>query len=93
MAGLDGVLKRLHPGEAMDKDLYDLPPEVATDIPEVAYSLEGALDALEADHGFLTVGGVFSEDTLAAYVELKRQDVQRVRTTTHPVEFDLYYSL
>ncbi len=93
MAGLDGILNRLHPGEAMDKDLYDLPPEVSADIPEVAYSLEGALDALDADHDFLTAGGVFSEDALAAYAGLKRQDVQRVRMTTHPVEFDLYYSL
>ncbi|MGH8127511.1 MAG: type I glutamate--ammonia ligase [Gammaproteobacteria bacterium] len=93
MAGLDGVLNRLHPGDAMDKDLYDLPPEVSADIPEVAYSLEGALDALEADHDFLTAGGVFSEDALLAYIGLKRQDVQRVRMTTHPVEFDLYYSL
>lgn len=93
MAGLNGVLNRLHPGDAMDKDLYDLPPEVSADIPEVAYSLEGALDALEADHDFLTAGGVFSEDALTAYIRLKRQDVQRVRMTTHPVEFDLYYSL
>lgn len=93
MAGLDGILNRQHPGDAMDKDLYDLPPEVSAGVPEVAYSLEAALDALESDNDFLTAGGVFSEDALKTYIRLKRQDVQRVRMTTHPVEFDLYYSL
>ncbi|MGH8161209.1 MAG: glutamine synthetase, partial [Gammaproteobacteria bacterium] len=93
LAGLDGITNRLHPGEAMDKDLYDLPPEVSKDVPEVAYSLEAALDALDADREFLTAGGVFDDDVIDAYIRLKQADVQRVRMTTHPVEFDLYYSL
>jgi glutamine synthetase len=93
LAGLDGITHRLHPGEAMDKDLYDLPPEVSKDIPEVAYSLEEALRALDADREFLTAGGVFDDDALDAYIALKEMDIQRLRMTTHPVEFDLYYSL
>ncbi len=93
LAGLDGVTNRLHPGEAMDKDLYDLPPEVSKGVPEVAYSLEEALRSLDADREFLTAGGVFSDDTLDAYIALKEQDIQRLRMTTHPVEFDMYYSL
>ena len=93
LAGLDGILNRLHPGDAMDKDLYDLPPEVSKDVPEVAYSLEEALRALDRDRDFLTAAGVFTDDALDAYMRLKEQDIQRVRMTTHPVEFDLYYSL
>ncbi|MGH8273108.1 MAG: type I glutamate--ammonia ligase, partial [Gammaproteobacteria bacterium] len=93
LAGLDGITNRLHPGEAMDKDLYDLPPEVSRDIPEVAYSLEEALKALDSDREFLTAGGVFDDDVLDAYIRLKEVDIQRLRMTTHPVEFDLYYSL
>ena len=93
LAGLDGIGNRMHPGEAMDKDLYDLPPEIEKDVPEVAYSLEAALDALEHDREFLKAGGVFTDDAIDAYIRLKRQEIQRVRMTTHPVEFDLYYSL
>ncbi|HEX5314734.1 MAG TPA: type I glutamate--ammonia ligase [Gammaproteobacteria bacterium] len=93
LAGLDGLANRVHPGEAMDKDLYDLPPEISKNVPEVAYSLEEALKALDCDREFLTAAGVFTDDTLDAYIALKGQDIQRLRMTTHPVEFDLYYSL
>jgi len=77
----------------MDKDLYDLPPEEEKAIPKVAFSLEQALDALDKDRDFLTAGGVFTDDMIDAYIGLKMADVSRVRMTTHPVEFDLYYSL
>ena len=93
MAGIDGVQNKIHPGDATDKDLYDLPPEEAADIPTVASSLEMALDALESDKGFLTAGGVFTEDMIDAYIELKREEVERLNMTTHPVEFDMYYSV
>jgi len=93
MAGLDGILNKIHPGDPADKNLYDLPPEESAAIPEVAFSLEQALNALDADREFLKAGGVFSDDMIDAYIELKMQDVQRIRMTTHPVEFDLYYSL
>jgi glutamine synthetase len=93
MAGLDGIQNKIHPGDAADKDLYDLPAEEAAQIPQVCGSLEEALDALEADHEFLTRGGVFTEDMLAAYIELKREECLKVSTTTHPVEYDLYYSV
>ena len=93
MAGLDGIANKIHPGDAMDKDLYDLPAEEAKNIPTVASSLEMALDALEADCGFLMEGGVFSQDMINAYIELKREEVERLNMTTHPVEFDMYYSV
>jgi glutamine synthetase len=93
MAGLDGIKNKTHPGEAMDKDLYDLPPEEEKAIPKVAFSLEQALNALDADREFLTAGGVFSDEMIDAYIALKMADVTRVRMTTHPLEFDLYYSL
>ena len=93
MAGIDGIQNKIHPGDAADKDLYDLPPEEAADIPTVASSLEMALDALEGDKGFLTVGGVFTEDMIDAYIELKRDEVEHLNMTTHPVEFDMYYSI
>jgi glutamine synthetase len=92
MAGLDGIQNKIHPGEAMDKDLYDLPPEEEAEIPKVCHSLDQALDALDADRAFLTAGGVFSDDMLNAYIKLKMADVTRIRMTTHPVEFDMYYS-
>ena len=84
MAGLDGIQNKIHPGDAADKDLYDLPPEEAANIPTVASSLEMALDALDADRGFLTAGGVFSDDMIDAYIELKREEVERLNMTTHP---------
>ena len=93
MAGLDGIQNKIHPGDAMDKDLYDLPAEEALSIPQVAGSLEEALNELDADREFLTRGGVFSDDMLDAYIALKREDVERLKLTPSPVEFDLYYSL
>ena len=93
MAGIDGIQNKIHPGDAADKDLYDLPAEEAADIPTVASSLEMALDALDEDRAFLTTGGVFSDDMIDAYIELKREDIERLNMTTHPVEFDLYYSV
>jgi len=93
MAGLDGIANRIDPGEAMDKDLYDLPPEEEKQIPQVAYSLDQALDALNADREFLMAGGVFSDDLIDAYIDLKMEEVTILRMTTHPAEFDLYYSV
>lgn len=93
MAGLDGVQNRIHPGEPASKDLYHLPPEEDAMIPTVCSSLEQALEALDNDREFLTRGGVFSNSMLDAYIELKMQEVERLQMTTHPVEFDMYYSL
>ncbi|MGF1701019.1 glutamate--ammonia ligase [Photobacterium makurazakiensis] len=93
MAGLDGIQNKIHPGEAMDKDLYDLPAEEAAEIPTVAESLQGALQSLDEDREFLTSGGVFSDDFIDSYIDLKSQDVAKVNMTTHPLEFELYYSV
>ena len=93
MAGLDGIKNKIDPGEAMDKDLYDLPAEEAKQIPTVCSSLDQALEALDADRAFLTAGGVFTDDMIDGYIELKMEEVTRLRMTTHPVEFDMYYSL
>jgi glutamine synthetase len=93
MAGLDGIKNKIHPGDAMDKDLYDLPAEEAAEIPQVATSLENALACLDADRDFLTAGGVFSNDYIDSYIALKSADVERINMTTHPVEFELYYSV
>ena len=93
MAGLDGIQNKIHPGDAMDKDLYDLPPEEEKAIPQVAFSFDEALSALDNDREFLTRGGVFTDDAIDGYIELKNQDVQRLRMSTHPVELDMYYSL
>ncbi len=93
MAGLDGIQNKIHPGDAMDKDLYDLPPEEEAQIPKVASSLDQALAGLDADRSFLTKGGVFTDDQIDAYIELKMEEVTRLRMSTHPVEFDMYYSL
>ena len=92
MAGLDGIQNKIHPGDAMDKDLYDLPPEEEKAIPKVCHSLDMALEALDKDREFLTRGGVFTDDMIDAYIELKMGDVTRIRMTTHPIEFDMYYS-
>ena len=92
MAGLDGIQNKMHPGEAADKNLYDLPPEEEAQIPTVAESLEVALQALRDDHEFLLKGDVFTEEMLEAFIALKEEEVQRVNVTVHPVEFDLYYS-
>jgi glutamine synthetase len=93
MAGLDGVMNKIHPGEPADKNLYDLPPEEEKKIPTVCSSLDQALEALDKDREFLTRGGVFSNEMIDAYIELKMEEVTRFRMTTHPVEFDMYYSL
>lgn len=93
MAGIDGIQNKIHPGEAMDKDLYDLPAEEAAEIPKVAESLNQALTALDEDRGFLTSGGVFSDDFIDSYIALKSQDIEKVNMTTHPAEFELYYSV
>ena len=93
MAGIDGVENKIHPGEAATKDLYHLPPEEDAKIPTVCHSLDQALEHLDGDRAFLTKGGVFTDAYLDAYIELKMQEVTRMRMTTHPAEFDLYYSL
>jgi glutamine synthetase len=92
MAGLDGIKNKIHPGEAMDKDLYDLPPEELKDIPTVAGSLREALESLGDDHEFLTAGNVFDTDQIEAYIDLKMEENMRYEMTPHPVEFDMYYS-
>jgi len=92
MAGLDGILNRIHPGEAMDKNLYDLPPAELAEVPTVCGSLREALDSLEADMDFLLKGDVFSKDQIESYIELKREEVARFEMTPSPVEFDMYYS-
>jgi glutamine synthetase len=91
MAGLDGVQNKIHPGEPMDKNLYDLEPEEAAKIPHPCASLDEALDSLDQDREFLTRGGVFASDMIDAYIALKMEEVTRFRMTTHPVEFDMYY--
>jgi glutamine synthetase len=93
MAGLDGIMNKIHPGEPATKDLYDLEPEEEKLIPTVCSSLDQALEALDKDRGFLTAGGVFTDDMIDAYIALKMKDVTRLRATTHPVEFDMYYSV
>jgi glutamine synthetase len=93
MAGLDGIRNKIHPGEAMDKDLYDLPPEELRGIPTVCGSLREALQALEADHEFLLAGDVFSVDQIESYAEVKWKEVYRFEHTPHPVEFEMYYSV
>jgi glutamine synthetase type I len=92
MAGLDGVQNKIHPGDPADKNLYDLPPEEDAMIPTVCSSLDQALESLDRDREFLTRGGVFTNDMIDAYIALKMEEVQRIRMTTHPVEFDMYYS-
>jgi len=93
MAGLDGIINKIHPGDPMDKNLYDLEPEEAAKVPHPCASLDEALAALDKDREFLTRGGVFTNDMLDAYIDLKMEEVTRFRMTTHPVEFDMYYSL
>ena len=92
MAGLDGIRNKINPGDAMDKNLYDLPPEELKDIPTVCVSLRQALAALDADREFLTQGDVFTNDQIDAYIELKMEDVERLEHAPHPVEFMMYYS-
>ena len=93
MAGLDGIKNKIHPGDSADKDLYDLPAEELAEYPTVASTFEQALDALDADREFLTAGGVMDDDMIDAYIALKREEVETLNMTTHPVEFDMYYSV
>ena len=93
MAGIDGIRNRIDPGDAMDKNLYDLPPEELQGVPTVCGSLREALDSLEADNAFLTAGDVFSASQIEGYLELKREEVQAFEMAPHPIEFDLYYSV
>jgi len=93
MAGLDGIQNKILPGAPLDKDLYDLPPEEEKQVATVAHGLDIALDALDNDREFLKAGGVFSDDTIDAYIELKMEEVTRLRMCTHPAEFDMYYSV
>lgn len=93
MAGIDGIKNKLHPGEAMDKDLYDLPPQELKQIPTVSGSLREALDSLNKDRDFLKAGDVFSDDQIDAFIQLKMEEVLRFEMTPHPVEFDMYYSV
>ena len=93
LAGLDGIKNKIHPGDPMDKDLYDLPREELKGIPTVCGSLRQALGELEADHEFLLAGDVFTSDQIESYIELKFNEVYRLEHTPHPVEFELYYSV
>ncbi|MFT7559525.1 MAG: glutamine synthetase [Flavobacteriales bacterium] len=93
MAGLDGVKNKIHPGDPADKDLYDLPAEELAEYPTVCSSLEQALTALDEDREFLTAGGVFTDDSIDAYIKLKEEEVETLNMTTHPIEFDMYYSV
>jgi len=92
MAGLDGIRNKIHPGDSFDKDLYDLPPEELAGVPTVAHSLSDALAALDQDREFLKAGGVFSDGFIDAYIELKQKEVEAINMTTHPLEFQMYYS-
>jgi glutamine synthetase len=93
MAGLDGIQNKIDPGEAMDKDLYDLPPEEEKELQTVSFSLQQALDELNADRDFLKAGDVFSDSLIDGYIDLKTEEIERLQMSTHPVEFDMYYSL
>ena len=93
MAGLDGIQKKIHPGQPMDKDLYDLPPEELVDVPTVCSSLEQAMEHLRADYEFLLHGDVFSRDFINNYIAMKEEEITKIRSLTHPYEFELYYSL
>ncbi|TNG01646.1 MAG: glutamate--ammonia ligase [Gammaproteobacteria bacterium] len=93
MAGLDGIQNQIDPGAPADKDLYDLPPEEEKNIPTVCHSLDQALEALDNDRDFLKAGGVMTDDMIDGYIDLKMEEVTRMRMTTHPVEFDMYYSM
>ena len=93
MAGLDGIQNKIDPGQAMDKDLYDLPPRELKKIPTVCGSLREALASLDRDRAFLKAGGVFNDDFIDSYIELKMTEVARFEMTPHPVEFQMYYSV
>jgi len=92
MAGLDGIQNKIDPGDAMDKDLYDLPPEELQGVPTVCGSLREALDSLSEDRDFLKAGDVMTDDLIDGYIDLKMEEVYALEHTTHPVEFKMYYS-
>jgi glutamine synthetase len=92
MAGLDGIQNKIHPGDPMDKNLYDLPPEELSNVPTVCGSLREALESLKADHGFLLKGDVFNEDFIESYLALKWEEVYALEHTPHPIEYQMYYS-
>ena len=93
MAGLDGIENKIHPGDPMDKNLYDLPPEELEGVPTVCGSLRQALDALDVDRDFLKKGDVFSDDQIEGYMDLKWEEVYAFEHTPHPIEFSMYYSV
>ena len=93
MAGLDGVENKIHPGDPMDKNLYDLPAEELKDIPTVCHSLADAMTALDEDRAFLKRGDVFTDDLIDGYIELRRDEIQAFDYTPHPIEFKMYYSV
>jgi len=93
MAGLDGIEKQMHPGDSMDKNLYDLPPEEARNLKTVPDTLRAAIDALVADHEFLMKGNVFTEDFIKNYCEIKMAEYDSVRIRPHPREFELYFDV
>lgn len=93
MAGLDGIENKIHPGVAMDKNLYDLPKEELGKVPTVCHSLRSAIEALKADMDFLLKGDVFTEDMITAYIDLKEEELDLYETTVHPAEYYLYYSV
>ncbi len=92
MAGLDGIKNKIHPGDPMDKDLYELPKEELKEIPTVCGSLREALESLDKDRDFLKAGGVFDDDLIDSYIELKMKEVIKFEHTPHPVEYEMYYS-
>src|SRR5690606_8236740 len=93
MAGIDGIKKKIHPGEAMDMNLYELPESKLKKIPQVCRSLRQAVNTLRDDHDFLLEGGVFTKDMIEAYIALKMEEIQAYETRPHPVEFEMYYSV
>jgi glutamine synthetase len=93
MAGLDGIENKLNPGDPIDKNLYDLPPEELEKVPTVCGSLREACESLDADRAFLKKGNVFTDDAIDAYLELKMEEVERFEMMPHPIEFDMYYSV
>jgi len=93
MAGLDGIKNKIDPGKPQDGDLYELTRKEKAKIPKVCNSLEQALDALDADRDFLTSGGVFTDNVIDSFIDLKMKEVNAMRSAPHPVEFDMYYSL
>ena len=93
MAGIDGIENKIHPGDAMDKNLYDLPPEELKDVATVCHSLNQALEALDDDRAFLKKGEVFSDDLIDGYIELKSEEVRAFEMAPHPIEYQMYYSV